>query len=444
MFRKTKKSRDPGWLLFLIAIYFNAITVCRNILFFMGYSAPLREISQVSGVMVTILLFCAVAAVARRGVFGAVYMRAHGTLVMAWIIFCAGFSVFGYFNENEISQIGREACVFTSFGAMLVLLGQPGWWDRLCKHLVYIGIGAAILVAIYADTPNIEVTSDSINYDPSALLSSRRVNSLGFMLNALLDVAPLVAVTYYRHAKLRWVGVLGLVLGMMSYIYTIIIFQFRGAVFSFAVLIMMNMLISARRRQVAQMLRIAIVTVGLIGAVLYVSRWEEFSQLQERFRGTDTKEASEGIMSSRLWEARALVRDLGTQEYFTGRGLGGTYNAFEVFEIESSARWPTVHFGILVFMLKGGILLLAIYILLMVRSATSALRHTFLGYEAEPIAVYLPVVLAGSFLLPFPLTMDNLFTWIPIAACFSILGRRPGLPEAAPELRPSAAQPIRP
>jgi hypothetical protein len=288
-------------------------------------------------------------------------------------------------------------------------------WAAIRGHLLVIVSFAAALIPLLWDTPNPIVTQSETHYDPNALLSNRRVNTVGFMINEIMSVAPIIALsTLFERPTFK--TSIAVFYGLLAYTYTILIFQFRSAAVVLLLLLVTIGLYALRvRRRVSPVALVAGLCMAMVTALYFVSG-QDLLQLSDRVKGLDRTDATETLLSSRLLEAQALLESLHPVEYVIGKGLGGTYDAYAVIGLEWATRWPTVHFGVLVFLLKGGLIFVAVYLWLMMGTIRAWLKS---ANNIPVAAAYVPVLMFSSFLNPFPLTMDNLFTWLPIAVCIA-------------------------
>ncbi len=413
----TATPAGAGWL--VAALYLNAVVVLRNVLYVSGIFENVRLVSQVGAVLV---LACLIASLlskpdSPRPPFAAASQVSKK--LVAWFSLLALQASAGLLRSNNLLQIGRELFVLSAFGLLCLLLQRPGMWTAIRGHLLVIVSFAAALIPLFWDTPNPIVTQSDTHYDPNALLSSRRVNTVGFMINEIMSVAPILALTalFERPTFKTSIAVF---YGLLAYTYTILIFQFRSAA---VVLLLLLVTIGLYALRAGRRVSPVALFAGLCMAIaiaLYVVSGQDLLQLSDRVKGLDRTDATETLLSSRLLEAQALLESLHPVEYVIGKGLGGTYDAYAVIGLEWATRWPTVHFGVLVFLLKGGLMFVAVYLWLAIGTIRAWLKR---ANDIPVAAAYVPVLLFTSFLNPFPLTMDNLFTWLPLAVCIATCSR---------------------
>jgi hypothetical protein len=195
------------------------------------------------------------------------------------------------------------------------------------------------------------------------------------------------------------------------------IFQFRSTGIFIILAILIPLFFPSFRKNKTKIE--AFIFFGVLGALIlyYYTSTSSWVDLQYRiYSGSQN-----GLFNSRINELKAYLSDMKWM-ILIGRGLGGTYDASSVFY--GASHWSTIHFGILIFTLKGG---LPFFFLFINFIKTGWLKRNPLWYK-NPFnfnaIILLPVYCLRLTTIPLLLAPESLFIIFPFVFIFARLGRK--------------------
>lgn len=419
----------PGVRWVLAAIYLWYAVMSRAILFHWGVPIPFRLISQIGNTAVVALVVIGVYLYTRRHPIHQVFTAGYCRRMYCWFLLVALLAFYGIARGNDFITIGKELTGFCYIGLFLILGGDDRFWAHINKPMTVLFYIGTFLVVAFANTPMVQSLGDEV-FETLAVpvsVAHRNIQSLGFTLRPLLSSGLLLGL---------W-GLVGKDRGVWRFLQVsapfalfgvdVGLFLFRSAGLSIVLTgvsyLVLRPFLERRARAGKSILVLAIATVGItIFASTVTSGY-----LLDRMSG-QTGEG--GMFESRNAEVGAYLDQAGWGGLF-GRGLGGVFDAStvyaqagEVYNRESFGKWGTMHYGILVFFLKGGIVMLALFVSILIPGFR---RRSRLWYR-NPINLTAALMTPISVLLvitdPVTLTVESMLPMLVLMGPLSRFGRR--------------------
>jgi hypothetical protein len=419
-------SRGFGWVLAGLLLLFAVAT--RKLLFTWGVPVPMRLISQVGGVTAFGLLVVGMWQFNRHH---ATQVRPdHLARVRIWQGLLIILFIFGALRGNSLTVIGKEAIVLWFFSAVWIAGANDRFWYALEKPLTVLFYIAVPLVFLYADTPAPITRAWGTATSDLDTVNARALGTLAYEFRPLIGMGMFLGIWGMVRTGSKW-RLLQIGAFFLTFAIQVGLFKFRSTAVFFGMagisVLVLRPLLEYRRRPGLTALLLA---AGCLGAIVFFNT-EASRVLLERFANP------EPLFGSRWRELSTYFSAMGS-EIFIGRGLGGTYEAYQVFGTESSANWRTLHFGLMIFNLKGGLLMLALFVSML---ATGLIVRSKMWYQNPcnlTAALILPVLIARFCLVPFGLAPENILTYLPIMMVLARFGRPKALdvPAQPPEVPP--------
>ena len=299
------------------------------------------------------------------------YARANRTVSSArgwkeklWLFFVALglLTITGFLNGNGLRAIADDLWIYLYF-LLFVMLGRyDEVWKDLEKPLIILFWILFILTlwGLSLPRPFVNEYGEVVFLDIAQ--DRPTVNTAGYEFHRILGFWPLVYMLgCLQRQRLLW-RVLAIA-SVFAFLALTVIFQKRAPfarTLMYALAPLIISLISVRRTRV--LFSLAVLS-GLTAALAAIVSTDAFKQLDTRYR-TDAPL----LESARIIEARAMFEDLHLSEYITGRGLGGYYAPPPDWEAgvvkindQGELGRRSLHIGLLVPILKGGMLFWLIY-----------------------------------------------------------------------------------
>jgi hypothetical protein len=414
----------PGCHFFIFALYINTLFAFRGVLFQWGFSVPLRTISLIYGIVLMFSLSLAFGAQALKSQRAkderSVWFQRQ---TWWWLTICLLLGLWGMARQNPPAIVVKEWMLFTSIGLMAYCLADSRMAPILFKHLTIIFYISFPFVAWYYETPGVIITEEGAYTDINFDVSYRYLDTVSYNMRFTLAPAILLGAASVVLTKQNRFTRIAQAVAFVSYFgLEIILFKFRGAVIGFSVLILtfiVAQLVLSRSNQklsAAPVYLLVIVALGVLGAG-YIQK-SALIEITERF---SVEGRQEGIFESRIAEAAAMFSELGS-EALVGRGLGGGFDASGIINQPVGQAWTTMHFGALVLILKGGVLLFlsfAFYIGPSLLSRGSSWYKERLNIVAT---ILLPFLIYNWAFNPFSLSHEFILSYTPLALVFGRLG----------------------
>jgi hypothetical protein len=387
--------RGTGWL--LIGIYITCIAACRQVFYHWGIPIPLHAVSQLGNVVAFAFIVGGACSLFRSTPLLARYHRSHRIKVFLWLSLLPILVAYGFALGNDWKLIVTEAMGFSYMGVFLLLCGDDRILASLEKHLTVLFYVGVLLNLLYYKTPAVLVGPDDVAYGLNEI-SDRFTNTLGYSFRPMLGAGFLLGVWGFvlgRRGAWRYLQCLAL---PVLFVCETGLYKFRSEG-AFILLTCLSVLlvrpILQRRFSAAPAVLLGFIIV--CGGAYYATT--ESWQLVERRAFQDTR--ANPLMAARTAELSAFWMDMGWR-ILVGNGLGGTFDAYDVFHSESpiSRQWPTLHFGVLVLLLKGGIVFLLIFLSILWPCFSLRNMSWFRNPYNLTAALLLPIYLLKLSLIP--------------------------------------------
>ncbi len=399
----------------VISFYLVAIVVCRAVFIQWGIPLPYHEVGYLGTALAIALSANGAFSLVRRRSFRDLCNREHYQRALLWLWLVAFWAVYGYFRHNDMILLVPETISLIYMGLFLLVGIDDQAWNVILKHLTIIFYAGVVMIVLTYDVP---LLLEDVR--ARVQVSDRYLNTVGSQVRPLLAPGLLLGVFgLVRQDEPKWrifqIGAL--------FIFPAIeagLFQFRSSAVSFICAIASYFVlrpIFERRAKVGTTVIVFVVLLVIVGIYFETDSARTLEQ-----RATVETERV-GLFDYRNGELNALFSDLGL-ESLVGRGPGGTYDATAVYRFYSnSAQWAWVHFGILIFLLKGGICLLLLFSWFLI----SGVRFRKLRWYQNPCnltaALLLPACLFSVSVIPIPLGVDGSLSNIGLVFVLSRFGR---------------------
>jgi hypothetical protein len=270
-------------------------------------------------------------------------------------------TLYGLVRGAPLLLVFYDAWNFLFIAAFLSLGTVDAVWRDLRKPLIglYWIIFAVTLWGLFQPKPTFEEGEVTFG----VLTGSRSyAQSLGYVVSKLLDFWPVPFLLSYFAVRGRIWRVLGLAT-LPAFLVLQVLFQKRAPSARALIygLVIVMVLPLFRGRQKALLSGVLLICIAF--SLYALSSHEAFSLLIGRYR---TSESVSEI--DRVQEAEAMISDLSWWEFLVGRGMGGSYTApegwmsgLEVVSDEGELGRAHLHMGFLEPLLKGGLVLVAVY-----------------------------------------------------------------------------------
>ncbi|MCD6364583.1 MAG: hypothetical protein J7M14_01780 [Planctomycetes bacterium] len=268
----------------------------------------------------------------------------------------------GLMRGNPTKQLFFDIYPYVLIYAFLVMGRHDKVWEHLEKPLLIAFWLSMVLVVVGLTKSKAETSAfGRLSYRANIEAVRGSVDTIGYRVRVMLNLWPLLFVLAYLKRGFGLWKILGLGT-IIAYLALSVYFQKRAPlVRGMAYLSMIVVFIPMLRKKLYPA-NAAIMLVAIIIFFAAVSTGQSYRRLIQRFQTNIPL-----LESSRFREARALLNDLNTLEYTIGRGMGGYYAAPMLWTagtrmIHGAPRNTSTHIGILTVLLKGGVLLVAVYL----------------------------------------------------------------------------------
>jgi len=407
--------------LFMFAQFFS---LTRNF-FIYSYGAEVRGLATIASfgsiVLLPIILFC-YHTVSVEGAKKSTLKDSAQLWLMILFISVVVLTAYGFFQGYAVSDILADTSVYLIFIAFVILGSIHKLWQSIFTILLVITVMGFVVNLLGLQNINLLLennTSDRIARD-----------LLAYKSRAAIDIWPILLLTIYIW-KSRGVAMLIFTMAFFALILQIL-FQKRlpvAEVIAFYFIFFLS--ISRNRKQqitssqgkmgkgLKLNLVLILIPLGIITILFLGPSFEgQLTGLVNRYSIGD---------ESRIGEAVAMVTSLQDWEVLTGRGMGGYFEYTD----KSGYVWgsyidnakvigkTTLHVGILMPMLKGGVYLMIVFYAGFILVFQKLSLYTFDYFSFAAIAyvtVKLFVFLQGGFLI-----MASVFDVILVGLCLGHL-----------------------
>jgi hypothetical protein len=325
-------------------------------------------------------------------------------------------ALYGLLRGNPWNSVGQEAIVLSIMGVALFLGTDDRVWYALDKHLTILFWLGVVLISLNLYVPLPEVKGVEF-----ADVTDRFSGTIGSLLRPLIASGLFLGVwglvskrrgiwkVLQIFAPVAFVGIEG---GL---------FLFRSGALAFLITLASCLVLRPFLEKRIRLLSSALIIISLAAGVVFYSATESADRLVQRVNGGDNGE--DGLFGARIAEVKACVSDLGW-ETVIGRGLGGTYDASGIYTYESAKQWGTMHFGVLVFGLKGGILLLGTFTGFVIAGFRIRDRAWYQNPCNMTATLLFPVSLFQITTLPFSLIPEGAIIYLALMLVLARFGRK--------------------
>ncbi len=412
--KRHKKDRMRlGIALIITALYIAFFTAARPVFVHWGWPIPMRTTNHIGVGLTFICMVSGVCLYVPYIFYSAPFTKSFRRKITWWFLAIFVLFIMGYLRTNSIFSALSEFLVFTYLGIFFVLAGDDIFWHQLLKHLTLLFYLGVFLILLFFNTPLSPIVHDN----PNSFLENNETSlrftwSIGYYLRPLISIGILIGMAGMVRPKLDYMKGIQIASLLFYFFIEVGIFKFRSqsiiAMLTIASFYLLKPLLSQKIRPSKNSLFLFL-SILAFGVFINTQSWRQF---KERTTGGPS---GQGILTSRIQEATAFFNDIGI-DILWGRGLGGGFNASDVFW--DAANWTTLHFGILIFVLKGGLVFLIFFL-----SFLKTPKHKTSWYT-NPFnliaALLFPIVLLKIMLLPFLLAPEGIFSILPVGF---IIGR---------------------
>ena len=374
------------------------------------------------------IFFLALSVLRYRKVYPVAPMPAsYSLLLVLYLFYVTLMGVVGYFKGHLFTYVAAEALIFFVV-ALCIVAGRYDqfWRDLHGPALVLFWVGL-VIVAATIRRPTVEISHEGVKTGEEIKEEDFRaeVASLGYDLQPYLSLWPLLFAIAYQARGMDWRRVMGL-LTVVGYLAISIVFLKRApvarTVMYVVVIVFASGVLQGKLRARTAMLTIAglLIACAIAGGVY-------LNNLKQRYET--------GERDARTSEARALLDDIHGMEWVWGKGLGGYFEpppgwkAGVVYvNYQGEKARTSLHIGLLLPLLKGGIILMALYYVFFLRLMwfkTPAWNQIDINFAARTV---LPVYLLFQ-LIEGPPSQTDPFSAILVGICCA----RAVVPAEAPD-----------
>ena len=414
----------PGVKTMIFALYLAFIISSNKVLWHLGIHVSQRLVSTV-GAIAWFLLF---AAGARRYLnYRGVWQMAnpgHRFRVVLWLITIVILTILGVALKNRLPVVGKEAIILFVMGISLILGCDDLAWQKLEKPLVVMFYVALVIVIWGRNIAAVTTTYTGTEGGGAAYsVGSRAISTLASNLKPLMGAGLFLGAIGMVRPKTDIWRFLELFAIPASFVVFVGIFKFRGALVSIGLLIMTYLLVrpvleGKMRVKLSAFLMVCI----LIGGAYFVTT-KAFEILSSRFTQYTEYSEEEGALSSRLHELELFRKDIGMW-WVPGRGIGGTFSTGGAAYGDSGYEWGTLHFGVLGFLLKGGVWMFMLFLSFIITCLKIKPRQWYQNPYNMAATLMLPVLMVRFFLNPIGLGPESVFTYLTSMFCLARFARR--------------------
>lgn len=351
-------------------------------------------------------------------------------------------AIYGLMRGNAARHVFDDTWVYVYLMFAILLGMRDEVWEDLQRPLVVLFCVSFALTLWGLSLDRGVMTASGGVVLVSDIGDDRRwIRTAGYEFSRVLGFWPLVVMMHYFRrgsARSQAIGIAVIV----AFLCLQVVFQKRAPfvrTILYAAVLVLFPLINRRRASLAG----AMAVVAAIALTIFAaSTTDVFRQLMSRYVSDDPV-----VESSRLLEARALLADLTWPEYIFGRGMGGYFYPPEDWDAGNVEVAPGVlarlalHVGILVPLLKGGIVYWAIVYSFFLSAFRPRSGEWYSNRFNMCALAILPVYIASQVIEGAP-GIPNIFEALIIGLAAGRLGLvarvhpRSRLPRSAPTSRP--------
>jgi hypothetical protein len=411
----------PGIRWIIAGIVVLVLTTMWPIFFHWGIKIPKTLSARLGGTLGTLALFFGVMVFIRT--LRLKYLLKPLTLITInlWKTLLVFFLVVGIILGNGVIGAVREFLFFWMLTEFMIAGADDRFWYAIEKPLTVVFYTAVPLILVYYQTPMLIIDPQGVFYSNLAEIGGRFTWSLAYDLRPMIASGIFLGIWgFVRPAGGPW-RIAQILAPVFFFIIEVGLFQFRSVAFSLALMVLSLLLLrpflEVRNRPKSTVMLLAI----CIAALLMFVDTDQYDVFRKR---TFEQTQDVPILQSRLDELSAYTADMGW-EILIGRGLGGSFDASGVFfRRDTSDDWRTLHFGIMVFTLKGGISMLLLFLIFIGRGFKIYPKPWYKNPCNITAALFFPVFIFHIIMAPILINPVGLFKFIPAMMVLSRFARR--------------------
>jgi hypothetical protein len=416
------QKRPPGIALLILGLIMVLAVSVRKLLYHYGIPVPLRLTSQIGGVTSFLLVATGMWYFCRRAGTYELLRNNHILKVMLFRVLIVAMAAWGLARGNFITFIGHEFIVLMFMSFVLISAADDKFWYAIEKPLTVLFYISVALILLYHRTPAPAVSFtgvQDISADETNI--SRSIGTLGFEFRVLAKTGMVLGIWGMLKKRTDLWKVLQIGAFFAAAGIEVFIFKYRSQTVYFALaavaFLILRPILGYRRRPGSSAI---LLSVGILGVGVLLSS-EAGQALLQRFL---VETQSEGIFVSRFNELRVYLNEM-SLEIVVGRGLGGSFNARSIYShSELAYYWRTLHFGIMTYNLKGGVLMLLVMLSFLVPGFFIRPRAWYQNRcNMTAALLFIPTVLL-ILLNPLWLSVESMMTYLPIMMVLARYGRR--------------------
>jgi hypothetical protein len=400
----------------VLSLYLFGFSNCRYALYHWGIPLPLRLTSEIGSTIALLLFMGGAAAYLKRYPPRVTSSASQYKRVALWLYLIGGLALYGLVRGNPWNDVDQEAIVLSIMGVALFLGTDDRVWYALDKHLTILFWLGVVLISLNLYVPLPEVKGVEF-----VDVSDRFSGTIGSLLRPLIASGLFLGV-WGLVSKRRGIWKVLQILAPVAFVgIEGGLFLFRSGALAFLITLASCLVLRPLLEKRIRLLSSALIIISLAAGVVFYSATESAGRLVQRVNGGGNGE--DGLFGERVAEVKACVSDLGWESVI-GRGLGGTYDASEIYTYENAKQWGTMHFGVLVFGLKGGILLMWTFIGFIVLGMRIRERVWYQNPCNMTATLMFPVCLFQITTLPFSLIPEGAIAYFPLMLVLARFGRK--------------------
>lgn len=412
-----RTDRLPGMQAIVLSLYLFGFENCRYALYHWGIPLSLRLTSEIGSSIAFLLFMHGTAVYLKRYPPRVTSSASQYTRVVLWLYLIGGLAFYGLARGNPLNSVGHEAIVLSIMGVTLFLGTDDRAWYAVDKHLtILFWLGVVLLI-----TPNLYVALPEVKGAEFVDVSDRFSGTIASLLGPLTASGLFLGVWGLVSNRCGIWKVLQVLAPVASVGIYAGVFLFRSAAAYFLITLVSCLVLRPLLERKVRLVASVLIILAIVPAVAFYSLTESADRLMQRVNGEISGE--NGLFGERVAEVKACVSDLGW-ETVIGRGLGGTFDASGIYIYESAKQWGTMHFGVLVFGLKGGILLMWTFIGFVVPGMRIRKRVWYQNPCNMTATLLSPVSFLGIATGPFSLIPEAAIAYLPLMLMLARFGRK--------------------
>lgn len=409
--------RNPDYLIWM-GFILTFVAVCRNLMFLVSVSRTVVLVTYVAFPLAFVCFAHAAWLLHRKHRIMSMMTRGHRIRVFIWFSLCVLYCIYGVCYGNPTMFIVKESLWFFMTVVFLIAGVNERIWYVLDKPATVVFYLSIIIFALTYDT--ISPVKDIVE-GAQSLDGSRYTNTVGYLFRPFISMGAFLTVwgvVNSRNWKWRLAQGGALIFQLAA---NVLFFKFRSeAVYGIVVVVMLLFVRPLLERRLRFGVT-ALLSVSIVVAFLVAYQTEQFHGFIDRlfFHSADT---GGGVTSSRDYEYQ-LYRSVVGNDFYIGRGIGGGFEAGRLFGSDHAHHWKTLHYGIMVFTLKGGVLMFLSFCSFVL----AGLRIRSVNWYRNPCnltaALLLPLFIFQFCMNPFALTPEHGCRYALIMMCLARFGR---------------------